>query len=39
MTASGVADSLFKAGFTQVSTLTGGIGAWQGAGLPMTSGK
>ncbi len=39
MTASGVADSLYKAGFTQVSTLTGGIGAWQGAGLPMTSGK
>ncbi|SFD02551.1 rhodanese-like domain-containing protein [Pseudoalteromonas denitrificans] len=39
MTASGVADNLFKAGFTQVSILSGGIGAWQSAGLPMTSGK
>lgn len=39
MTASGVADNLNKAGYEQVYILSGGIGAWQNAGLPMTSGR
>ncbi|ATC95828.1 hypothetical protein PTUN_a3515 [Pseudoalteromonas tunicata] len=37
MTASGVADNLHKAGFEHVFILSGGIGAWQSAGLPMTT--
>ncbi len=39
MTASGVAESLLKDGFSKVYTLSGGIGAWQSAGLPMSAGK
>ncbi len=39
MTASGVANELSKAGFSQVNVLSGGIGAWQNASLPLTTGK
>lgn len=35
----GVAAKLTKAGFTRVSVLDGGIGAWQGANLPLAKGK
>lgn len=34
ITAATVANQLFKAGFTQVSLLKGGMNAWTGAGLP-----
>lgn len=34
ITASAVADKCAKAGFDQVYVLSGGMGAWQGAGLP-----
>lgn len=33
------AKRLVKAGFTNVATLAGGIGAWQRADLPLTKGK
>ncbi|MBE0369393.1 rhodanese-like domain-containing protein [Pseudoalteromonas sp. MMG013] len=39
MTASGIANTMHKAGFEQVYVLNGGMGAWQNAGLPTTSGK
>ncbi|MCG9759676.1 MULTISPECIES: rhodanese-like domain-containing protein [Pseudoalteromonas] len=39
MTASAVADNMHKAGFGQVFVLSGGIGAWQSAGLPISNGK
>lgn len=39
MTASSVASLLHKAGFEQTYVLSGGIGAWQGASLPMVSGS
>ncbi len=35
MTAAKVADQLFKAGFSKVSLLKGGMTAWLGAGLPV----
>lgn len=34
ITASAVADKCAKAGFEQVYVLSGGMGSWQGAGLP-----
>jgi len=34
ITASTVANQLFKAGFTEVNLLKGGMNAWTGAGLP-----
>ncbi len=39
VTASGAAEKLVKAGFKKVFVLDGGIGAWQGAGLPLAKGK
>ena len=33
------AESLQQLGFSQVSSLAGGITAWRGAGLPVTSGS
>ena len=39
MTASAVADNMHKAGFEQVFVLSGGMGAWQNAGLPISNGK
>ena len=39
VTASGTAEKLVKAGFKKVFVLDGGIGAWQGAGLPLAKGK
>lgn len=35
MTASKAAQNMFKAGFSQVSVLKGGMQAWVGAGLPV----
>ena len=35
ISAQGVARQLFKAGFSKVSVLKGGIGAWNSAGLPV----
>jgi rhodanese-related sulfurtransferase len=34
--ASGTANKMVKQGFTNVNVLTGGMNAWQGAGLPVT---
>ncbi|WP_372763073.1 rhodanese-like domain-containing protein [Pseudoalteromonas sp.] len=39
MTASGTATAMHKAGFEQVSVLSGGMGAWQSASLPTTTGR
>lgn len=39
MLATKVANQLLKAGFTKVNILKGGIGAWTGAGLPVTDKK
>ncbi|KFN50633.1 rhodanese-like domain-containing protein [Arenimonas composti] len=39
LVSSGVATKLAKAGFTRVAVLDGGIGAWQGASLPLAKGK
>jgi len=39
MTAGKVASQLLKAGFSKVSVLKGGMGAWTGAGLPVAKGK
>jgi rhodanese-related sulfurtransferase len=39
MTASGIATAMNKAGFEQVYVLSGGMGAWQGASLPTTTGR
>ncbi len=39
MTAGGVARTLKKAGFEQVSVLDGGIAAWQAADLPLVKGR
>ncbi|WP_440053989.1 rhodanese-like domain-containing protein [Pseudoalteromonas sp. T1lg65] len=39
MTASAVADNMHKAGYEQVFVLSGGMGAWQNAGLPLSTGK
>ncbi|MCE0557351.1 rhodanese-like domain-containing protein [Motilimonas sp. E26] len=36
MRSSGAANKLVKAGFTQVSNLTGGIAEWKNANLPLT---
>ncbi len=36
LTASVAAENLHKAGFASVSVLSGGIGAWQNANLPVT---
>ncbi len=37
ITASKVADQLYKAGFTKACLLKGGMNAWTGAGLPVVS--
>lgn len=37
VTAGSAADAMSKAGFEQVYVLSGGIGAWQNANLPMTA--
>lgn len=37
VTASGAADKLVKAGFSQVNVLKGGMNAWNGAGLPVAN--
>ncbi|MDT0595506.1 rhodanese-like domain-containing protein [Glaciecola petra] len=34
--AAGTANKMVKQGFTNVNVLTGGMNAWQGAGLPVT---
>ncbi|WDE12273.1 rhodanese-like domain-containing protein [Thalassomonas haliotis] len=39
MTAGKVANQLLKAGFSKVSLLKGGMGAWSGAGLPVAKRK
>jgi rhodanese-related sulfurtransferase len=39
MTSPQAAKRLVKAGFTRVHVLDGGIGAWQGADLPLAKGK
>ena len=39
MTASKVANQLLKAGYSKVSLLKGGMGAWSGAGLPVAKRK
>jgi len=39
MTASGVAIAMHKAGYEQVYVLSGGMGAWQSASLPTTTGR
>lgn len=39
MTAQSIASGLVKAGYTNVNVLSGGIGAWQSASLPLTAGK
>ncbi|NOU51619.1 rhodanese-like domain-containing protein [Pseudoalteromonas sp. JBTF-M23] len=39
MTASGIANTMHKSGFEHVYVLNGGMGAWQSAGLPTTTGK
>jgi rhodanese-related sulfurtransferase len=39
MTASGIASTMHKAGFEHVYVLNGGMGSWQSAGLPTTTGK
>lgn len=39
MTASGIATAMHKAGFESVYVLSGGMGAWQNAGLPTTTGR
>lgn len=39
VSASGAASKLVKAGFRRVSVLDGGVGAWQGAGLPLARGR
>lgn len=39
MTAGKVANQLLKAGFSKVSLLKGGMGAWSGAGLPVSKRK
>ena len=39
MTASGIATAMHKAGFESVYVLSGGMGAWQSAGLPTTTGR
>jgi rhodanese-related sulfurtransferase len=39
MASTQAAKRLVKAGFKQVSVLEGGIGAWQGAELPLAKGK
>ena len=39
ITAGGVAKTLKKAGFEQVSVLDGGIAAWQAADLPLVKGR
>jgi len=36
ITAVKVANDMYKAGFSRVSVLKGGMGAWTGAGLPVT---
>lgn len=39
MTASGIATAMHKAGFERVYVLSGGMGAWQSASLPTTTGR
>ena len=39
MTASGIATEMHKAGFERVYVLAGGMGAWQSASLPTTTGR
>jgi rhodanese-related sulfurtransferase len=39
LVSAGVAAKLTKAGFTRIAVLDGGIGAWQGANLPLAKGK
>jgi rhodanese-related sulfurtransferase len=39
MTASSIANNALKSGFEHVYVLNGGMGAWQNANLPVTSGK
>jgi rhodanese-related sulfurtransferase len=39
MTVSGIAQSMHKAGFEYVYTLSGGMGSWLNDNLPTTSGK
>ncbi|MEY8214010.1 MAG: rhodanese-like domain-containing protein [Colwellia sp.] len=39
ITAVKVANDMYKAGFNRVSVLKGGMGAWTGAGLPVTKNK
>jgi rhodanese-related sulfurtransferase len=39
MTASGIATAMHKAGFERVYVLAGGMGAWQSASLPTTTGR
>jgi rhodanese-related sulfurtransferase len=36
--AAGAANKMVKQGFTNVNVLSGGMGAWTGAGLPVTKG-
>lgn len=37
--AAGTASKMVKEGFTKVNVLSGGMGAWTGASLPVTKGK
>lgn len=39
MTASSAATAMHKAGFEHVNVLSGGMGAWQSASLPTTTGR
>ncbi len=39
MTASGIATAMHKAGFERVYVLAGGMGTWQSASLPTTTGR
>lgn len=39
MTANGIANNVLKAGFEHVYVLSGGMGAWQNANLPVATGK
>lgn len=39
MTAQGTAAAMSKAGFERVYLLAGGMGAWQSASLPTTTGR
>jgi len=39
MTASGIATAMHKAGFERVYVLADGMGAWQSASLPTTTGR